>query len=180
MLLEQAKPNDDNINFLYDCFTSPEIRGDFQPVRNIGREKVIEEIKFQQELSKQIFIIKEEVSMLGYAYVSKSNMFHHYEIGVTIIPSAHYRGVGTFVHSLLIKHVLMNYKAHRLLAYVSESNMAERAILSKFLFKHEGTMRQAGLIGDKFHDIIIYGALKHELERRKYDCNMLKRSCRCR
>lgn len=164
MKLIPANLSKSHTHFLYKCFTSSEIRGNFQPTIDTNCNKIRIDIISQQKLSKCIFVIEHENKLIGYAYVKKSQIFCHHEIGVTLIPRARNKGLGYIAHRLLVIYVLDNFKINKLVAYVSEGNVRERAILIRCSFKCEGIMRQAGYVGDKTHNIAIYGALKHELE----------------
>lgn len=164
MRLIQANLSRKHINFLYKCFNSSIIRGDFQPTTETSLDKICIRIRSQKRIFKYIFVIEDENELIGYAYVNKSQAFCQHEIGVTLIPGRRDKGLGYIAHCLLVKYILNNFKINKLVAYVSEDNVKERAILSKCYFKCEGIMREAGYIGDKVHNIAIYGVLRRELE----------------
>lgn len=166
MRLIQANLSKKHMNFLYKCFNSSTIRGDFQPTTETSFNKIRISIRSQKRTFKYIFVIEDENELIGYAYVNKSQAFCQHEIGVTLIPGRRDKGLGYIAHCLLVKYILNNLKISKLVAYVSEGNVKEIAILSKCYFKCEGIMREAGYVGDKAHNIAIYGAFGRELELR--------------
>ncbi|MBU0596902.1 GNAT family N-acetyltransferase [Patescibacteria group bacterium] len=152
------------VDFLYGCYTTRSIQGDFQRVKTIEQELFREKIRVQNNKGNHTFIVVKGDSPVGYAYSNKSPCFNHYEIGVTLVPEERHKGLGIITHRLLVKQALVQLHAKRLIAYVSTRNIAERKVLEKLAFQCEGIMRQAGTTGDIVHDIAIYGALHYELE----------------
>jgi len=159
-----ATVSHEHINFLCDCYRSKFIQGDFQPTKIVSHGIVTAGIKSQNETHKHKFIVVYNGLNVGYAYSHQSHTFNHNEIGVTIIPRMRRIGLGFLAHRALIVWTLENCKAQRLMAYVSVGNTAERIILEKFNFQLEGVLRRAGIIEQVFHDIAVYGVLRHELE----------------
>jgi len=161
--LEPAVVSKKHIDFLYGCYCSEAVQGNFQPTKTISYERIAESLRLQDEMFKYVFIIVYNGLYVGYAYSYLSRAFNHFEIGVTVMPSMRRIGLGSFAHQVLIAWTLENHKTHRLTAYVSYDNTAERIILERLGFHLEGVMRQAGIIREALHDIAVYGALRSEL-----------------
>jgi RimJ/RimL family protein N-acetyltransferase len=154
-----ASPDRHDVVFLHDCFTSKDIRGSFQPCRNISVEKVMQEIIASADTRRFVFIVEQDANAIGYAYAHHIPAFDHYEIGATLLPSMRERGIGTLVHKMLLTRIFNVYKARRLHAFVSTKNIAEVKVLEACGFLREGVMRSGGILDGAWHDLAVYGLL---------------------
>lgn len=162
--LQQAIDCGSHVNFLYECYTSPNVQGDFQPTRAVSIKTISEEVRLQEENSRYLFLVMKGKRKIGYGYSFRSRAFDHFEIGVTLIPAERHKGFGLLAHRLLVVQTFVEYRAKRLTAYTCLDNKAERSVLERCSFLHEGTMRQAGIVGSVTHDIAVYGSLRQETE----------------
>lgn len=158
-----AKPTKQNISFLHRCYTSRDIRGEFQPCRKISMEKVKWEVKgIRGSTRRFVFFVEQCGNAIGYAYAHYISAFDHYEIGVTLMPSARDKGIGTLVHQLLVRRMFKKHRARRLYALVSARNLAEINVLETCGFHREGVLREAGPLVGAWHDLVLYGFLSSE------------------
>ena len=157
-----ATATNETVEFLSHCYTTPEIRGWFQPCRQVSPKDIREEVGTADAKRKLTFLVKEDGLPIGYAYARYVSALNHHEIGVTLTPSARGRGIGSATHQLLVNRLFGEYQARQLIAYVSTRNEAEKKALLHCGFRLEKTLRQAGRIGNEWHDLAIYGLLATE------------------
>ncbi len=157
-----AESTEHDVSFLHRCYTSKDIRGPFQPCRYISEERVKEEIEGSLDMRRFVFIVKQDMSAVGYAYAHYIPTFDHYEIGATLLPSMRDRGIGTAAHRLLVRQLFGAYGARRLHAFVSTENIAEITVLEKCGFVREGVLRKVGNLEGIWHNLVLYGFLSSE------------------
>ncbi len=157
--LALVSPEVQDVPFLHSCYVSRDIRGSFQPCKKVSEEKVTCDVATSLDAHRFTFIVKQEMSAIGYAYGHYIPAFDHFEVGVTLLPSVRGKGIGTAVHAMLVKTMFGAYKARRLQAFVSTRNLAEIRVLTKCGFTKEGVLRRVGLLDGVWHDLAIYGLL---------------------
>jgi len=72
------------------------------------------------------------------------------------------KGIGTQVHSVLIKWAFDELNLHKIWAVVYTNNAAVLRLVEKLGFKIEGTLRQEKYIGGKRIDLLRIGVLRNE------------------
>lgn len=157
-----ANLNERDVSFLHRCYTSREVRGLFQPCRNVSRENVAKEISSCCDIRRFVFIVRSGESDAGCAYAHYIQTYDHYEIGASLLPAMRGRGIGTAAHKLLIHRMFRTYEARRLHAIVSTRNCAEMKVLESCRFTREGVVRSAGFLDGVWHDLAFYGLLSSE------------------
>ncbi|MBX7052599.1 MAG: GNAT family N-acetyltransferase [Flavobacteriales bacterium] len=68
---------------------------------------------------------------------------------------------------VILDYGFSEMKLHRVSALTADWNKASLAVLHKFGFTYEGTMRQDYMVDDQYEDSVCYSLLKHEWQSRK-------------
>jgi RimJ/RimL family protein N-acetyltransferase len=84
-------------------------------------------------------------------------------IGITLIPEARGRGVGTVAQRLLAEHLFASTELDRVEAVTDVDNAAERRALEKAGFRADGVIRGARVRGGRRRDVVLYGMLRSDL-----------------
>jgi RimJ/RimL family protein N-acetyltransferase len=84
------------------------------------------------------------------------------EIGVALLPEHRSRGVGTAAHRVLVGHLFDFTTVHRLEALTAVENVAERKVLERVGFAHEGVLRGAAFLQGTWRDVAVYGLLRDD------------------
>jgi RimJ/RimL family protein N-acetyltransferase len=66
-----------------------------------------------------------------------------YEVGITLAPHAHGRGLATAALGSVVTHLFDAHAAHRVIATSDRRNAAVRRTLTRVGFRHEGTLVEA-------------------------------------
>jgi len=165
VILLNATTSSDHLDFLLVCHNLPEIRGDFQPCKDVSRERLQEIILGKSERQATTYYIvhdQQHNRHVGYAYACYEKRFDQYEVGVTLIPSVRNMGVGTTAHVKLTECLVQQHGARRLQAFTSTRNGSEIRVLEKCNFVREGTLRRVGFLNGYWHDLAIYAILLKE------------------
>lgn len=83
-----------------------------------------------------------------------------WRFGITLLPTARGRGVGTAAQRLLADHLFATTELDRIEAGTDLANVAERRALTKAGFREDGTIRGAQLRGGKRTDLVLYARLR--------------------
>jgi RimJ/RimL family protein N-acetyltransferase len=83
-----------------------------------------------------------------------------WDIGVSVRPHWRGQGIGRQAHELLVEHLWTTTDVHRIEAHTDTANTAERAVLARIGFTHEGTLRRAQYRRGTHHDLAIYALLR--------------------
>ncbi len=83
-----------------------------------------------------------------------------WNIGITLLPEARGRGVGSAVQRLLADHLFATTDLDRVEAGTDVDNVAERRALVRAGFVEDGTIRGAQLRGGRRRDLVFYARLR--------------------
>jgi aminoglycoside 6'-N-acetyltransferase len=88
----------------------------------------------------------------------------HPEIGFGI-PEIKARGKGYAQEGvrLLVEYLFAGYPVERVAAFTDKENKPAQRVLERGGFQQEGVLRRAMFRDGRWHDVVIYGILKHEL-----------------
>ncbi len=85
-------------------------------------------------------------------------------IGIALLPEHRGRGLGTEAQRLLVE-LLFRLGAHRVQSDTAADNPAEQVALKRAGFRREGVVRDAEFRAGRYHDHILYGAVRQEWVR---------------
>jgi ribosomal-protein-serine acetyltransferase len=80
-------------------------------------------------------------------------------IGYWIARSAQGRGTVTLAVRALVDHAFTSWGLHRIEIRAATANRRSRAIPERLGFCQEGTLREAGRVGERYHDLVVYAML---------------------
>ena len=69
------------------------------------------------------------------------------------------RGLMTLAVRAMIDHAFGEWRLHRVEIQTAVDNQRSRAVAERLGFTQEGVLREAELIGDRYHDLVVYGLL---------------------
>jgi ribosomal-protein-serine acetyltransferase len=75
------------------------------------------------------------------------------------------RGLMTRAVRALIDHAFGEWQLHRIEIQAAVDNQRSRAVAERLGFEQEGILREAERIGDRYHDLVVYGLLTTERSR---------------
>jgi RimJ/RimL family protein N-acetyltransferase len=84
------------------------------------------------------------------------------EVGAALVPDARGHGYATAACGLVVAYAFDERRLHRLRAQTLAVNESARATLERLGFTHEGTSREATLVGGERVDRLHYGLLARE------------------
>lgn len=87
------------------------------------------------------------------------------EIGYWVAGSRAGTGLATRAVAALVDHLIVGEELRRVTIEAATGNTASRALALRLGFRHEGTLREAGLVGGRAFDHEVYGILAHEWAR---------------
>lgn len=85
-------------------------------------------------------------------------------IGISLIPAARGRGLGTRAQRALVEHLFATTAVNRVEASTDVDNVAEQRSLEKAGFRREGVLRSAQGRADGLHDLAVYAVLRADLD----------------
>jgi aminoglycoside 6'-N-acetyltransferase len=85
------------------------------------------------------------------------------EIGISLIPSARGRGLGTEAQALLVRYLFAETNIQRIQAVTDVTNRAEQRALEKAGFVAEGILRSAQHRRGEYHDLVMYAVVRDSL-----------------
>jgi RimJ/RimL family protein N-acetyltransferase len=86
-----------------------------------------------------------------------------WEIGISLLPPARGRGIGSRAQRLLVEHLFATTDVDRVQATTDVDNIAEQRALERAGFRREGVLRGAQLRGGRRRDTVMYGLLRTDL-----------------
>jgi RimJ/RimL family protein N-acetyltransferase len=92
-----------------------------------------------------------------------------WNIGISLLPGARGRGIGTQAQRLLVEYLFNVSTAERIEAYTDIENIAEQRALERVGFTKEGTIRSAQFRGGRWRSLVMYGILKDEFKPAEYE-----------
>jgi ribosomal-protein-serine acetyltransferase len=87
-------------------------------------------------------------------------------IGYWIAEANQGRGLMTSAVRALVDHAFGEWGLHRVEIRAAEDNRRSRAIPERLGFEQEGVLREAERVGDRYHDLVVYGLLARTSSRR--------------
>ena len=88
-----------------------------------------------------------------------------WSIGIGLAPEYRGRGYGTAAQRLLVRYLFAHTQGvNRVQAETEITNIAEQRALEKAGFTREGVLRGATFRAGKWHDQVVYGVLRAEIE----------------
>ena len=104
------------------------------------------------------------VGVVSLTWIDASN--RSAAIGYWLAEEAEGHGLMTAAVSALLRHGFRTLKLNRIEIRAGVRNRRSRAIPERLGFRHEGTLRQAERLGDRFVDHAVYGLLRQDWEHR--------------
>jgi ribosomal-protein-serine acetyltransferase len=105
------------------------------------------------------------VGIAGFVWIDATH--RSAAIGYWLAEAAEGHGLMTASVSALLKHGFRNLKLNRIEIRAGVRNRRSRAIPERLGFRHEGTLREAERLADRFVDHAVYGLLATEWSSRK-------------
>jgi ribosomal-protein-serine acetyltransferase len=105
------------------------------------------------------------VGVAGFNGIDQSNQSA--VIGYWLAAEAEGHGLMTAAVSALLRHGFRRLGLHRIEIRAGVFNRRSRAIPARLGFRHEGTLRQAERLGDRYVDHAVYGLLAEAWRTRK-------------
>jgi ribosomal-protein-serine acetyltransferase len=106
----------------------------------------------------------ELVGVAGFNWIDGANC--NAAIGYWLAQHAEGHGLMTSAVSALLRYGFRTLKLHRIEIRAGVRNRRSRAIPQRLGFRHEGTLREAERLGDRFVDHAVYGLLAAEWRAR--------------
>lgn len=89
---------------------------------------------------------------------------YYWNMGIALLPEARGRGIGTEAQRLLVRYLFTHTPVNRVEADTEIENIAEQRALEKAGFTREGVIRGCVYRAGRWHDGVIYGILRDEVE----------------
>jgi RimJ/RimL family protein N-acetyltransferase len=83
-----------------------------------------------------------------------------FNMGISLVPAARGRGIGTLAHRLLVVYLFATTSVHRVEASTDVANIAEQRALEKAGFRREGVLRGAQYRAGAWRDLVGYSRLR--------------------
>jgi RimJ/RimL family protein N-acetyltransferase len=83
-----------------------------------------------------------------------------YELGVTLAPHAHGRGLATAALTSVVAHLFGEHRAHRVIATSDHRNESVRRMLTRVGFRHEGTLVEADWLKGEWTTVELWAMLR--------------------
>jgi ribosomal-protein-serine acetyltransferase len=100
---------------------------------------------------------------VGIIGLNRLDRFHKQtEIGYWLAEECQGRGIMTACCRTLVDFVFREYGLHRVEIRAAVGNTKSRAIPERLGFTHEGTLREAEWVNDRFVDGAVYAVLEHD------------------
>jgi RimJ/RimL family protein N-acetyltransferase len=87
-----------------------------------------------------------------------------WEIGISLVPEARGRGLGTLAQRLLVRYLFAHTQVNRIQAGTEITNIAEQRSLEKAGFTREGVLRGVTFRDGRWHDGVMYSVLRGEVD----------------
>ena len=107
--------------------------------------------------------------LIGYCVVEDIDRVNRKcEVGIIIgEPECRGKGIGTVVINQVLQYCFLELKLHRVLAVIARSNKPSEQLFIKLGFTHEGTLRDATVIGEEYMDLLCYSILESEYQEKR-------------
>lgn len=121
-----------------------------------GRSQLAENQGFQAAIIDRSRI----VGSIGFHRIDWANRAT--SIGYWLAEAAQGRGTVTLSVGALVRYAFEVWDLHRVEIVAAPENRRSRAIPQRLGFTEEGVLRQSELVGDRYHDGVVYGLLADE------------------
>ncbi|MBB5173865.1 GNAT family N-acetyltransferase [Texcoconibacillus texcoconensis] len=161
--------NVDDKHDIYRLFSDPQVtKFDYsEPIKTMQEAETFIDIA-QQSYQNPHYIIWgaehiETGKLIGTCgFKNWNRTSQHAEIGGNLSRELWGNGYATEAMNAIIKHAFTTMNLNKICATTNEQNTTALAILNKYGFKHEGTLREHQKLNAKFHDVLIYSLLKRD------------------
>jgi ribosomal-protein-serine acetyltransferase len=133
---------------------------DYLPVIKMWLEQFANNDGFQAGIYYQNHF----VGMIGFHGVDRRN--HKTTIGYWLAEGYQGKGIMTKAVEKIVGHAFQSWKLNRAEIHCGAGNVKSRAIPERLGFTNEGTIRDGECLYGKFHDLVIYGMLARDCEKR--------------
>lgn len=86
-----------------------------------------------------------------------------WNIGINLVPEARGQGMGSEAQRLLAQHLFATTPLNRVEAVTDVENAAEQRALARAGFTREGVLRGAQFRAQRWHDVVIWSAVRGEV-----------------
>jgi ribosomal protein S18 acetylase RimI-like enzyme len=87
-----------------------------------------------------------------------------WSLGIGLAPEFRGRGYGSAAQRLIVRYLFAHTQANRVQAETEITNVAEQRALENAGFTREGVLRGATFRAGGWHDLVLYGVLRAEVE----------------
>ncbi len=144
-----------------DQFLTNLLRADFSPDIQNWREWAIE--------------LKAEEKVIGFICMSYHDLRRRMlEIGFRVQTAYQGMGYGSEALRAVIEAVFRDTDTHRIFACTDGLNLASQKMMEKAGMQREAHLRENVLIGEEYHDEVIYGVLRREVVKGDEQLRRLK------
>ncbi|MBN1300148.1 MAG: GNAT family N-acetyltransferase [Melioribacteraceae bacterium] len=154
LILRPTQSNDEDLKNL------------FQDIETLSKmsEKNVRPVDTPAEI---IFRIESDTKLIGEIRI-KNIKWYNRKAQLSIMISDEYRNQGYGFESLvsIIDYIFFTMNFHRIEAEVIDSNQESVRLIEKSGFKPEGRLREAKFVDGKYHDILFYGLLRNEWQKK--------------
>ncbi|TMR12190.1 GNAT family N-acetyltransferase [Nonomuraea turkmeniaca] len=88
----------------------------------------------------------------------------YWSMGLIVAPDFRGKGLGTEAQKLLVRYLFDHTTVNRIEASTEIDNFAEQRALEKAGFTREGVLRGAGFRAGRWHDGVLYGIVRADLD----------------
>ena len=100
---------------------------------------------------------------VGYISVEdRSDLVHVREL--VLLPEFQNRGIGTEATRAMVRHGFFDLNLHRIYVSILQENASSIRMCEKAGFRHEGTIREGAFKNGKYHDLVLMGVLRSEVQ----------------
>jgi len=133
----------EDLPLLTEWSNSPEVFGEFNPLRQLFREEVEKMLNTPHEF-KPFIVEKKDGSKIG--FIAHFYVLHPagrlLEVGYSLIPSERGKGYCTEALKVMIDYLFLSKDTNRIQALTDPRNLASQNVLQKTGFKKEGVLRK--------------------------------------
>jgi len=160
----------EDLPLLAEWVNSPEIFGEYNPLRQMSRTEVEKILENPSDL-KPFIIEKKDGSKIG--FIIHFHVLHlalgtrQLEIGYALVPSERGKGYCTEAAKTIVDYLFLSREVIRIQACTDTRNLGSQKVLEKAGFKKEGIMRKYLFIRGEWRDAYLYSILKEEWKEPK-------------
>jgi RimJ/RimL family protein N-acetyltransferase len=165
---------EEDIGFLQQCMNDPRIWRPALDVNPMNREQGVEffETTISESDGVHCLVCNDE-GPLGLVSLTRSRYgpdettrSRAAELAYWLTPEHHAKGYGTDAATQMLQYAYEDRNLRRVSARCGSFNDASIGLLESVGFEHEGTLREAAWFRGEYHDMLWYGLLRKEWQRR--------------